>query len=190
MLMLLVVSGLLDPLTTKLEDTVFLTGSFIQTETWALTRETETSRGSLGLAHPNLFMLEYSDPQGRVTGCDGTRVFTIEPSSGEVVVYGESQPEGFLHLLDRADDDGMVIDGDSDGEMVTVSVLGDIGGGITGMEVCYSVSDSLPVTFATSDVNGNETVWVLSGLEVHGSVPRDFFVLEVPDGYAVVSGED
>lgn len=189
MLVLLLISGLLDPLTSKLEDTVFLTGSFIQTETWALTRETETACGSLGLAHPNLFRLEYSDPAGRVTGCDGTRVFTIEPLNDEVVVYGESGPEGFLHLLSRADDDGMVIEGNSSSGMVAVSVRGDLGGGISGMEVCYSMSDSLPTTFSTSDVNGNETVWALSGLEVHGSVPRDFFSLEVPEGYSVVSGD-
>lgn len=190
MLLLLVVSGLLDPLTTKLSNTVFLTGSFIQTETWALTRETEATSGSLGLAHPNLFRLLYTDPPGRVTGCDGTRVYTIEPLNEEVVVYGESSPEGFLHLLTRADADGMIIEGTTAAGLCTVSVRGDLGGGVSGMEVCYTLSDSLPMTFATSDVNGNETVWVLSGLEAHDSLPRNFFVLEVPDGYTVVSGED
>ncbi len=190
MLILLVIAGLLDPLTSKLANTVFLTGEFIQTETWALTRETESTTGSLGLAHPNLFRLEYADPPGRVTGCDGIQVFTIEPLNGEVIVYGESNPEGFLHLLNRADGDGMVIEGTSRAGMVTVSVRGDLGGGLSAMDVCYSLSDSLPVTFATSDVNGNETVWSLSGLEVHGTIPGSFFDLEVPDGFSVVSGGD
>lgn len=190
MLLLLVFSGLLDPLTTKLSNTVFLTGSFIQTETWALTRETEATRGSLGLAHPNLFRLEYTDPPGRVTGCDGTRVYTVEPDFDEVVVYGESGPEGFLHLLNRADEDGMVLEGTTVAGIVTVSVRGDLGGGVSGMEVSYSLSDSLPMTFATSDVNGNETVWVLNGLRTHDSPPSDYFAMEVPDGYSVVSGED
>lgn len=190
MLLLLVFAGLLDPLTSKLSNTVFLTGSFIQTETWALTRETESTSGSLGLAHPNLFRLEYTDPPGRVTGCDGTRIYTVEPDLDEVVVYGESGPEGFLHLLSRADDDGMVIEGTSAAGVVTVSVCGDLGGGISGLEVCYSLSDSLPTAFATSDVNGNETVWVLSALRTHDSLPPDYFAMEVPDGYTLVSGED
>lgn len=190
MLLLLIIAGLLDPLTSKLSNTVFLTGSFIQTETWALTRETEATRGSLGLAHPNLFRLEYTDPRGRVTGCDGTRYYTIEPVHNEVVVYGESGPEGFLHLLNRAGEDGMLIEGTTTAGIVTVSVRGDLGGGVSGMDVCYSLSDSLPTTFATSDVNGNETVWVLSALETHESLPRNYFALEVPDGYTVVSGED
>ena len=190
MLLMLIIAGLLDPLTTKLSNTVFLTGSFIQTETWALTRETVATRGSLGLAHPNLFRLLYTDPPGRVTGCDGTRVYTIEPISGDVLVYGESSPEGFLHLLNRADADGMIIEGTTAAGLRTVSVRGDMGGGVSGMEVCYTLSDSLPMTFATLDVNGNETVWVLSGLEAHDSLPLNYFVLEVPDGYSVVSGED
>lgn len=190
MLLLLLFAGLLDPLTSKLSDTVFLTGSFIQTETWALTRETEATSGSLGLAHPNLFKLDYTDPRGRVTGCDGTRVYTIEPLTNEAVVYGESGLEGFLHLLNRADDDGMVIEGTSAAGQVTVSVIGDLGGGVSGMEVCYSMADSLPVRFATSDVNGNTTVWDLSRLEAHDSLPLSYFVMEVPDGYTVVSGEN
>ncbi len=190
MLLMLLFTGLLDPLTSKLSNTVFLTGSFTQTETWALTRETETTRGSLDLAHPNLFRLEYSDPRGRVTGCDGVRVYTIEPLSNEIVVYGESGPEGFLHLLNRADDDGMLIEGTSAAGLVTVSVTGDLGGGVIGMEVCFAMADSLPVRFATTDVNGNETAWELSGLEAHDSLPVGCFVMEVPDGYTVVSGED
>lgn len=190
MFLLILAAGLLDPLTAKLEDSVFLTGNFVQTDTWALTLETEVSRGVMSLAHPNLFRLDFTDPPGRITGCDGTAVYTVEPLYGEVMVYGDSSPEGFLHLLHRAGDEGMDIRGETLDGLVTVTVQGDLGGGISMLRVRYSAADSLPVLFSTSDVNGNATEWALSGLETGMRVPGGLFDMPVPEGYTVVSGDE
>ncbi len=189
MFWLALVSSLLDPLTLKLSETGFLSGTFVQTDTWALTRETEVSRGVMGIAHPNLFRLDYSTPPGRVTGCDGGSVYTIDPLYSEVVVYGDSGAEGFLHLLERADDEGMVTEEHTNGDEVAVTVTGDLGGGISSMEVRYNRSDSLPFYFSTSDVNGNLTVWSLSDLETAGEPPSGYFRMTVPAGYTTVSGD-
>jgi outer membrane lipoprotein-sorting protein len=188
--LLFATAGLLDPLTARLEDSVFLTGDFVQTDTWALTLETGISRGVMYLAHPNLFRLDFADPPGRITGCDGASVYTVEPLYSEVIVYGNSSPEGFLHLLRRAGDEGMDISGETADGLVTVTVRGDLGGGISTLRVRYSVSDSLPDLFYTSDVNGNTTEWALSGLETRRQVPEGLFDMPVPDGYSVVSGDE
>ncbi len=188
-LMVLIAAGILDPLTVKLENTVLLQGSFVQSETWALTRESEVTRGVMSLAHPNLFLLEYSDPEGRVMGCDGGSVFTIEPRYREVVQYTGSSPEGFLHLLLNSDREGMTTEGSARGDTVTVRVSGDMGGGINSLCVKFSMVDSLPFFFSTSDINGNLTEWQLSNLETRGSVPDSRFRLTVPSGYALLSEE-
>lgn len=189
MLLLCLVCSLLDPLTTKIENTVFLTGSFVQTETWALTRESEVTRGVMGLAHPNLFRLSFSSPQGRVTGCNGSSVYTVEPIYREVVIYDESGPEGFLHLLNRARDEGMLMEDTIEGDRVTLFVRGDLGGGISSLVVGYTLADSLPFYFSTADVNGNLTEWSLTGLSAAGSSPPGYFDLVVPDGYSVLNEE-
>lgn len=189
MLLLLLACSLLDPLTTKIGNTVFLTGTFVQTETWALTRESEVTRGVMGLAHPNLFRLSFTDPEGRVTGCDGSSVFTVEPLYREVVIYDGASPEGFLHLLNRAREEGMPIQEDIQGDRVTLTVTGDLGGGISSLVVTYSAADSLPRQFATLDVNGNRTEWSFTGLSSQGSWPSGYFDLAVPDGYSVLAGE-
>ncbi len=190
MLVLMVVASLLDPLTKKLESSVFITGDFVQTDTWALTMETGVSRGVMFLAHPNLFRLDFSDPPGRITGCDGVSVYTVEPGCREVVVYDDSSPDGFLHLLRKAGDGSMDISGETTDGLVSVTVRGDLGGGVSMLRVRYSGADSLPVLLATSDINGNTTEWAMSGLEVRGAVPDGLFDIPVPEGYSVISGNE
>lgn len=186
MILLLLTAGVLDPLTARLENTVLLQGGFVQTETWALTRESETTRGTLSFAHPNLFLLEYTDPPGRVTGCDGETVYTIEPLYREVVRYTDADPVGFLHLLLRAGEEGMGVETLQRGDTLSVTVTGDLGGGIHAMAVSFLQSDSLPLRFATSDINGNRTEWELQDLVFRNSFSPDLFRLSVPTGYTVL----
>lgn len=190
MLWLIIAGGLLDPLTTKLDETVFLGGSFLQTETWALTRESEVTRGSMSLAHPNLFRLEYAHPEGRVTGYDGTSVYTVDPVYREVVVYHGSSPEGFLHLLKNAGGEGTDVQGEREDDRVTVRINGDLGGGIASITVGYSTTDSLPFFFSTTDVNGNRTEWELFDLWTEGSHGTDRFRLQVPPGFTLISQDN
>ncbi len=184
-LLSLVVSTLsLEPLTEKLESMEYLTGSFIQTDYWALTLDSEVSGGTLHLAHPNLFLLEYDDIPGRATGCTGSGVFTVDPEFMEILVYSGT-PTGFLHILSTPAEGGSSAEYRLDGDSLTVIMTGDFDGGITGITAGYTLSDSLPYLLATEDSNGNTTTWELTGLSTSGSPPDVFSLPDLP-GYVLV----
>lgn len=174
----------LEPLTEKLSSLEYLTGGFIQTDYWALTLDSETSGGVLHLAHPNLFLLEYDDVPGRVTGCTGEQVFTVDPEFGEILVYTGS-PTGFLHILSSSEEGSEISDSQESGDSLTVVITGDFNGGITEITAGYTISDSLPFLLSTLDSNGNSTTWKLYDLSISPAVPDIFSIPRLP-GYAVV----
>jgi outer membrane lipoprotein-sorting protein len=183
-------SSPLDPLIARMEEVVSLEADFVQRDYWALTMEWETSTGHLLIAAPNLFRLEYSDPPGRVMGFDGEQVFTVEPSTRQVVLTGEGGPSSFLTFLDLGSDESVVLGSEASGDTVTVTLGGELGEGITGMEVCFSSSDSLPLYLATVDANGNRSSWSLSRASVSRTCDTGAFEMEIPAGYQLVRPGD
>lgn len=188
--LVLISSGPLDPVTARLESAGFLLGNFVQIDTWALTLESETSAGRLYLASPDLFLLEYSDPPGKKTGFDGENIYTIDPLFEQVILYPGSEPGSFLHMLDRCSDSTTVAELETVGDTVTVNLSGDLGEGITAMVVGYTLPDSLPWLFVTTDLNGNSTSYTFDGIEIEHSWPEGFFSLEIPHGYELVNSGD
>jgi outer membrane lipoprotein-sorting protein len=174
----------LEPLTEKLESIGYLTGSFVQTDYWALTLDSGESCGTLHLAHPNLFMLEYSDYPGRATGCTGDTVYTVDPEFSEILVY-TGTPTGFLHILSLPEEGLASTVYREEGDSLTVVISGEFDGGITEITAGYTMSDSLPYFLSTLDANGNSTSWELANLSVHRNPPD---VFKIPDlsGYATV----
>lgn len=175
----------LEPLTAKLGSIEYLTGSFVQTDYWALTLDSEQSSGTLHLAHPNLFLLEYDDTEGRATGSTGEQVYTVDPDFQEILLYTGS-PTGFLHILTSGEQnpgDNSIIS--ENGDSVTVTLSGEFDGGITSITAGYTLADSLPFLLSTVDANGNSTCWELSDLTRSDSSPDVFAVPEIP-GYALV----
>lgn len=174
----------LEPLTAKLESLGYLTGSFIQTDYWALTLDSESSGGMLHLSHPNLFMLEYSDVPGRITGCTGNQVFTVDPDFQEILVYSGT-PTGFLHILSTPGEDLSNQLVQQNGDSISVTISGDFDGGITEIQAGYTLSDSMPFFLSTVDVNGNSTSWQLKDLTISDTAPDIFTIPDLP-GYALV----
>ena len=72
-------SSPLNPLLEKMSNTVYMTGSFIQIDTWALTLDEEVSSGTMYIAQPDLFLLSYTEPEGSRIGYDGSVLYTVEP---------------------------------------------------------------------------------------------------------------
>lgn len=175
-----------DPVVTRLRDAGMLEARFVQTDHWALTLVDEVSGGTVVLAPPNLFRLEYADPADRVFGYDGETLYTIEPETMQVVVHGGGGPGSFLHLLETAADPDTAVRTELGGDSVLVELEGDFGEGITRMSVGFTTSDSLPWFFETVDCNGNRTSWLFSGFTVHDSVDRSLFDLDVPAGYELL----
>lgn len=180
----------LDPLISRMDEVVFLEADFVQRDYWALTMEWETSGGHLLMAAPNLFRLDYTDPGGRVMGFDGEQVFTIEPSTRQVILTGEGEPSSFMTFLDLGSDESVVLESETSGDTVTVTLGGDLGEGITGMEVAFCSADSLPLYLATVDSNGNRTSWSLSGTSVSRTCDPGAFEMEIPAGYQLVRPGD
>lgn len=179
----------LDPLIDKLENTEYMTGSFVQTDFWALTLEEEVSSGIMHLARPDLFRLCYDDPAGAETGYDGSVLYTVEPDIGQVMVYGSREPESFLHLLEQCGDSTICRVTDQDPDTMVVELEGDFGQGIGSMEVGFCLSDSLPFLFSTTDFNGNTTTYRISGIVTSGTVPEGVFLLRIPEGFELVDPE-
>lgn len=174
----------LEPLNSRLEDVESLGGSFVRTDYRVLTMESDTSRGTFMLASPNLFLLDFTDPEGRLIGFDGDRSYTVEPQTSQVIVYRDQRPDTFLGTLRGYDDSSMVDSLRVRGDSVTVW-LEATGSGIETVAAGYTLSDSLPFLYSTTDANGNTITYRLDSVRVGGAPPEGAFELEVPEGYAV-----
>lgn len=177
----------LEPLLEKMQNAIFMTGSFSQTDTWALTLEEEISSGMMCIAHPDLFLLKYTDPQGAGTGYDGSCFFTIEPDIRQVIIYPGREPGNFLHMIEKCADSSAAETVEYNNDSLLVLLEGDFGEGIIRMEVGFTVSDSLPFLFGTTDVNGNSTSYRMWNIEIENNFSEDIFDLVIPDGYTVIN---
>lgn len=184
LIILMAGTSLLQPLSQRLENVIYLTGIFVQTDYWALTLDSETASGTMHLAHPNRFLLQYSDFEGRAMGCTGTEVFTVDPEFDEILVYSGS-PTGFLHILSSASEDDCTTVSSESGDSITVTATGLFEGGVTEITAGYTLSDSLPFLFSTMDANGNSTSWIISDLNISDTVP-DIFSIPDLSGYTLV----
>lgn len=184
LLFLLAGTSLLQPLSRRLEGTVYLTGLFVQTDCWALTLDSEVTSGTMHLAHPNRFLLQYNNSEGRAMGCTGTEVFTVDPVFSEILIYSGS-PTGFLHILSSVSDDDCTVVSSESSDSITVTASGLFEGGVTVITAGYTLSDSLPFLFSTTDANGNSTSWTISDLQISDTVPDIFSIPELA-GYSVI----
>ncbi|MCK5065068.1 MAG: outer-membrane lipoprotein carrier protein LolA [Candidatus Fermentibacteraceae bacterium] len=177
----------LDPLLEKMQNTIFMSGSFTQTDLWALTLEEEISSGIMYIAHPDLFLLKYTDPQGAGTGYDGSYFYTIEPDIQQVIIYPGREPGNFLHMIEKCADSSAAETLEYNNDSLLVLLEGDFGEGIIRMKVGYSISDSLPFLFGTTDVNGNSTSYQMWDITIDNNIPDNIFNMVIPDGYSVVN---
>lgn len=185
LIFLLAGSSLLQPLSQRLEEVLYLTGSFVQTEYWALTQDSEISSGTMHLAHPNRFLLNYNDSDGRAMGCTGAEVFIVDPVFSEILVYSGA-PSGFLHLMSSASESDCTVVSREAEDSITVTASGLFDGGVTEIVAGYTLSDSLPFFFSTTDANGNSTAWVISNPVVMKTIP-DIFSIPNLDGFDIIS---
>jgi len=174
----------LEALNHRLQSVESLRGNFVRTDYLVLTMEADTSRGTFLLAPPNLFVLEFTEPRGRRIGFDGIRSYTVEPATSQVIIYEDRRPDSFLNTLRSYDDSTLVDSVQVNGDSVLVQLEG-AGRGVATLRAGYTLSDSLPFLYATTDVNGNTITYRLEGVRVGGPPPEDAFGLEVPEGYAV-----
>jgi outer membrane lipoprotein-sorting protein len=182
-------SSPLSPLLQKLEGTGYMTGQFSQTDFWALTLEEESSSGTMHLALPDLFRLSYTEPPGSATGYDGAVLYTIEPRLRQAVIYSSREPESFLHLLTRCNDSTLCVTLECGEDSMLVELEGDFGQGINRMEVGFTMSDSLPFLFSTTDYNGNTTSYRLWDLSTADRYPPGVFSFSLPEGYEIIDPE-
>ena len=190
LLVSIIASSPLSPLLEKMGNTVFMTGSFAQTDYWALTLEEETSSGTMYIAQPDLFLLSYSEPEGSGTGYDGSVFYTLEPDLQQVLLYPSREPGSFLHLIEKCADSTVTETVQRCGDSISVKLEGDFGDGINHMEVGFTLSDSLPYLFSTTDYNGNTTIYEMWDVTTAEFYPENAFRLVVPNGYTVVNPEE
>jgi outer membrane lipoprotein-sorting protein len=71
-----------------------------------------------------------------------------------------------------------------EGDSVTVWLRG-TDTGIETITAGYTLSDSLPFLYATTDANGNTITYRLGTVTVEGEADHGIFELCIPEGYAV-----
>ena len=174
----------MEALNHRLQSVESLRGSFVRTDYLVLTMEADTTWGTFILAPPNLFVLEFTEPEGRRIGFDGRRSYTVEPATDQVIIYEDRSPDSFLGTLRSYDDSTMVDSVRIRGDSVMV-LLDGAGRGVATVRTGYTLSDSLPFLYATTDANGNSITYRLEGVRAGGTPSEDAFGLEVPEGYAV-----
>lgn len=177
------------PMISRLSGSEALSAVFVQTDFWALTRETGVSCGTLSLSADGRFLLEYEGPDGRTIGFDGSVMFTVDPSSRQVLLDESGEPAGFAALLESAGRTDLLTGSSVSGDTVTIVLEGDIGQGIDRMEFSFLSSDSLPRSLETSDANGNVTSWVLTAPSTEPLDPSVFEV-DIPGGFEVLRSGD
>ena len=74
----------------RLQSVESLQGSFVRTDYLVLTMEADTTGGTFLLAPPNRLVLEFTDPRGRRIGYDGSRSYTVEPATSQVIIDRKS----------------------------------------------------------------------------------------------------
>lgn len=187
LIIFLLSASLLDPVVEKLEQGCMFEADFIQTDVWALTREEEYTQGHLFITYPDLFLLDYSDPVGRKLGFDGESLYSIEPDAEQVLIYGAGEAGSFLHMLESCGDQEFPESYSQSGDSVCVTLSGDLGQGITRIEIIYGTVDSLPIWFLTEDINGNITSYRFLNFTMSAVSPEDVFPLVIPDGYQIIT---
>lgn len=177
---------LFQPLSKKLSEVSYLTGSFTQIDYWALTMDAEEASGIMHLAQPNLFLLQYDDIENRAMGCNGEQVYTVDPEFMEVLVYSGA-PNGFLHIISSINQEEAEIFSTEVNDSVTVIASGLFEGGLVEITAGYTKSDSLPFLFSTKDSNGNTTSWIMSDfiLQANIDIPEIFSIPEF-EGYSLI----
>jgi outer membrane lipoprotein-sorting protein len=187
LLIFLLSASFLDPVVEKLKQGCMFEADFLQTDIWALTREEEYSLGHLFITFPDLFLLDYSDPDGRKLGFDGEFLYSIEPDAEQVLIYEAGEAGSFLYMLESCSDQEFPESYSQSGDSVCVILSGDLGQGITRIEMIYGTVDSLPIWFLTEDINGNINSYRFSNFVQSAVSPEDVFPLIVPNGYQIVS---
>lgn len=172
------------PLSEKLSEVSYLTGSFTQIDYWALTMDSEEASGIMHLAQPNLFLLQYSDIEDRAMGSNGEQVYTVDPEFMEVLVYSGA-PNGFLHIISSINTEEAEIFSTEVNDSVTVVASGLFEGGLVEITAGYIKSDSLPFLFSTKDSNGNITSWIMSDFTLQNTIPDIFSVPEI-EGFSLI----
>ncbi|MBN1434036.1 outer membrane lipoprotein carrier protein LolA [Candidatus Fermentibacterales bacterium] len=178
--------SVIDPVAQRLEQAGMLEASFVQVDHWALTLEDETSAGTVLLAPPNLFLLDYSDPEGRCLGYDGFVLYSIEPDVRQVILHRAGEPGSFLSLLDDAREPDLIVSVEQSGDSTAAVLRGDFGEGVVEMTVGFTVADSLPFLFRTVDCNGNSTSYRFESFSTFDEADHSLFALSVPEGYDLV----
>lgn len=172
------------PLSEKLSEISYLTGSFTQIDYWALTMDSEEASGVMHLAQPNLFLLQYSDIENRAMGSNGEQLYTVDPDFREILVYSGA-PDGFLHIISSINQDEADITVTEANDSITVVASGVFDGGLVQISAGYTKSDSLPFLFSTKDANGNSTSWIMADFDLQNTVPEIFSVPEI-EGYSII----
>ncbi|MFH1144458.1 MAG: outer membrane lipoprotein carrier protein LolA [Candidatus Eisenbacteria bacterium] len=161
---------------------------FVQTSHWAAFDEADTSSGSLIVAPPDRFRLEYLEPAGHLIGSDGRFVWTFLPEDRQVLrahIEETTNWGGFFYeALEEAADSLALFRADAEhGTVARIALRSRPEWGVNDLYVEVSPREALPVGYGYADEEGNRFRFSFHEPQFLPAVDEDLFRFRTPEGY-------
>ncbi len=175
----------------RVERCAALVASFRQINYWVMMEEADTANGSLILAPPHRFRLEYKRPAGHLVGCDGNYIWTYLPEDRQVLRASWRHTTGwgalFLKGLDAADDSLLTIITTPDGARVARLDLGaHPNWNLEALEVEIDIASGDPVSYSYEDEEGNRTRFDFLSVSYPETIDASDFEFFIPESYEML----
>ena len=162
--------------------------SFLQLSTWAAFDEADSSRGTLSVAPPDRFRLEYEEPAGHRIGSDGRFVWTYLPEDRQVlrakIEETTSWGRFFYEGLGQAADSLAAFTSDRErGRIARIPLAGRPEWGASDIYVEIAVDSGLPVGYGYTDEEGNRFRFIFHDAAFLPALDDSLFRFGVPKGY-------
>jgi len=179
---------LLARLRERLEERRAFRSSFLQLSYWAAFDEADTSSGTLSVAPPDRFRLEYEQPAGHLIGSDGRFVWTTLPEDRQVLRaqieettnWGRFFYEG---LGQAADSLAPVVRDPARGRIARIALAGRPEWGASEIYVEVAEESGLPVGYGYTDEEGNRFRFLFHNPAFVSALAESLFRFGIPEGY-------
>lgn len=182
---------LIDRLQERLATADGLSARFEQINYWVVMDEADTARGSLLLAPPHRFRLDYAKPQGHLIGSDGTFIWTYLPDEKQVLRsalhhttnWGEFFLEG---LSARIDSSAVYTTGPTGDQRIRIDLGKHPEWGLSRLFIEIDTASEDPAAYYYVDEEGNTTRFEFLAINYPPAFSDREFQFAVPEGYELL----
>ncbi|MCK4304519.1 MAG: outer membrane lipoprotein carrier protein LolA, partial [Candidatus Eisenbacteria sp.] len=181
---------LVEALLAQLAGAAGLRAEFLQINKWTVIDAADSARGTLVIAPPQRFLLEYREPAGHRVGCDGQFVWTYIPEERQVMRAAVTETTGwgdfFLRGLEESVDSLATLQ-EEGGRRCACFMLGARPQwGVRSLELKIDLATGDLVYCAYQDEEGNRIHFELRQVEFPIAFRDSLFHFTVPQGFELL----